>query len=511
LDCESFAPCAAAVELTIETSAQVYTLGQTIQGSLLVRSSRAFNGNVSLVVFDELPNRPQARVVLEDDIPVSLPSGGERRIPFALTPDHPGHYVALAAIQADVAVIARQTAHFGVRPQNFPAEVPDTILRALIAPISAATVRQLLEQSASSGQAVDLRLGPRLFRVQVERMELFTPGSQVPGELRQVGVYKGALASEPGSRAVITVGPEGLYGHNIVSTIEDDFPVPAVVTVEPLGNYQEGAPANAHLIYDLVDTVAAEETHADPIAAAEDRGQPGSGCPPAGDGGAATHTVEKTVILRIYEHLEDLDRSLRRLALVATWAGILEDEFQDITPRQCTSHDITISGVRIDSWQFISSSGYTSDCEDNIFKFRNDHSGDDHRLYVLFSDVNMACGGIGFLGQGSRTDWHSIVKDTHDFNTDVVILGQETGHNLDWHSAWDLDPSPPTPHDPHLDVSETWNWSYVNIVTGVEYIIAKYCTIMRASYDGCDQAVLSYSRRSDTALRHLAEGLYRYF
>jgi hypothetical protein len=510
LGCESFAPCPEAVELAIDIETRnIYTLGQTVQGSVVVRSSGAFNGNVALVVFDELPNRPQARVVLEDDTPVSLASGGERRIPFSLTPDRPGHYVAMAAIQADVLVIARQTAHFGVRPQNFPAEVPDTILRAQIAPINAATVRQLLEQSASSDQPVDLRLGPRLFRVQGERMSIFTPLSQVPGELRQVGVYKGALADDPESLAVITVGPENLHASIIVSTLEDDFPVPAFTTVEPLGNYQEGAPASTHLIYDLVDTIAPDETHADPIAADEDRGQPDTVCEPTGEGGGASHTIEKTVMLKIYEHQVDLSRSLRRLALIATWAGILEDEFQDITPRQCTSHDITVSGVEIDSWQFISSSGYTSDCEDDILKFRNDHSGTDHRLYVLFSDVDMGCGGIAFLGQGSRTDWHSIVKDTHDFNRDVAILGQEAGHNLDWHSEWDVNASPPTPHDPHLDVSETWNWSYVDIVTGVEYVISTHCTIMRSSY--CAQAFLKYSRRSDTALRHLAEGLYRYF
>jgi hypothetical protein len=67
-----------------------------------------------------------------------------------------------------------------------------------------------------------------------------------------------------------------------------------------------------------------------------------------------------------------------------------------------------------------------------------------------------------------------------------------------------------TPHDPHLCgcISEQWVHQHGSGPLSVKH---RHCTIMRATYGSCQQAELLYRRSSGNVLRHLAEGIGRYY
>ena len=86
-----------------------------------------------------------------------------------------------------------------------------------------------------------------------------------------------------------------------------------------------------------------------------------------------------------------------------------------------------------------------------------------------------------------------------------MVFAQEVGHNLDWHADW----SPPN-HDPHTaaQISEAWNHTH-------EWWLFTYTrthgTLMGGTHEGREQPEMRAHRISETPLRHLAEGLYRFF
>jgi hypothetical protein len=224
---------------------------------------------------------------------------------------------------------------------------------------------------------------------------------------------------------------------------------------------------------------------------------------------AAVIIDNKIVRVRVYEHYVSNARTRRRCSIVYSWAGIVTAEVRNITPAVTTNRRVTVTSVVISSWQSISTSGYSGSCNSVLSKFRTDHDGVNNRLYVLFTTLGSGCGGIAYLGQGTRTRWHCIVRDTDSsIYKNAVILAQEVGHNWDWHTAWDT--SIPSPHDPHLCgcISERWNHRHGWWIFSWNH---RHCTAMRASYDGCTTgAELRYRRSSGTGLRHLAEGIWRY-
>jgi hypothetical protein len=63
--------------------------------------------------------------------------------------------------------------------------------------------------------------------------------------------------------------------------------------------------------------------------------------------------------------------------------------------------------------------------------------------------------------------------------------------------------------DDHLDVSEAWRPAA--FLPFLAFLSPKNCTIMRGSYDNCNNPEARYHRNETRVLRHLAEGIIRTF
>jgi hypothetical protein len=351
----------------------------------------------------------------------------------------------------------------------------------------------------------------------LRRLQTFEPdpGAQLPPALETLETFQGEVTGESNSVVVLNVGSDAVDGSDLNAMIVIN-PSPGAASsnelqsttwIEPLSLYDSNAPPQAHLMYHGSDVLFMPGEHAEPVSDARDAGSAPEALEAFADSlGNEAAVVNKIVRVRVYEHRISNRRTRRRCSIVYCWAGQVTAEFRNITPRVSSGQNVTVSEVRLVWWESIGTAGYSGSCSTMLAQFRSDFDSVNNRLYVLFTERGSGCGGIAYLGQGTRTRWHSIVRDTSSsIYKNAVILAQEVGHNWDWHTAWN-----PAPHDAHLCscISERWNHRHGWWIFGWNH---RHCTCMRASYDGCGTgAELRYRRLDGTGLRHLSEGVWRY-
>jgi hypothetical protein len=499
--------------LTVSTDRTLYQPNQIVTANVQV----SLAGNLVVDVFD--PEAPQgaASVVFHDEGPVSPPG---RSLSFPAG-NADGRYIVLARLTAPGGTAADEAlAEYGVRSAAL-AGLPEEILRAQVTDVDVLGLRDRLRTAAQTGGPVILQLGQTSVSVsRLRRLQTYEPdpGAQLPVALETLETYQGEVTGNSNSVVVLNVGADPVEGADLNAMIMVNPPANAASSnelqsttwIEPLRLYNSNAPPSAHVVYQGRDVLFMPGEHEEPVS--DPRDAPGPQALAALDdsfNAAAVIIDNKIVRVRVYEHYVSNARTRRRCSIVYCWAGIVTAEVRNITPAVTTNCRVTVTSVVISSWQSISTSGYSGSCNSVLSKFRTDHDGVNNRLYVLFTTLGSGCGGIAYLGQGTRTRWHCIVRDTtSSIYKNAVILAQEVGHNWDWHTAWDT--SIPSPHDPHLCgcISERWNHRHGWWIFSWNH---RHCTAMRASYDGCTTgAELRYRRSSGTGLRHLAEGIWRY-
>jgi hypothetical protein len=496
--------------ITVSTDRTLYQPNQPVTANVQV----SLAGNLTVDVFD--PEAPQgaASVVFHDEGPVSPPG---KSFTFGAGAD--GRYIVLARLTMPAAQ-EDALAEYGVRGPGLSG-VPEEILRAQVAALDVPNIRNQLRLAAQTGQPAVLQLGQTTVSVsRLRRLQTFEPdpGAQLPPALAALETYQGEVTGNSNSVVVLNAGNDLAAGDVLIGMILINPPANAASSnelqsttwIEPLSLYNSNAPPAAHVMYRGADVLFMPGEHVEPVS--DPRDAPGPQALAALDdafNAAAVIIDNKIVRVRVYEHFVSALRTIRRCSIIYSWAGIVTAEVRNITPRATTNRRVTVTDVRISSWQSISTSGYGGSCNSVLSKFRTDNDSVNNRLYVLFTTLGSGCGGIAYLGQGASTRWHCIVRDTDSsVYKNAVILAQEVGHNWDWHTAWDT--SIPSPHDPHLCgcISERWNHRHGWWIFSWDH---RHCTAMRASYDGCGTgAELRYRRFDGTGLRHLAEGIWRY-
>jgi len=498
--------------ISVSTDRTLYQPNQPVTANVQV----TVGGNLIVDVFD--PEAPQgaASVLFHDEGPVSPPGRS-----FNFGAGNAGRYIVLARLALGGGAQEDATAEFGVRGPEL-AGVPEEILRAQVADLNVLAIRDQLRLASQTGQQVTLQLGRTSVTVQrLRRLQTFEPdpGAQLPAALEGLETYQGEVAGNSNSVVVLNVGVDAAEGNDLNAMILINPPAGAsnsnelqsTTWVEPLRLYNSNSPPQAHLIYQGSDVILMPDDHDGPGANPADAPGPDALAALTQSFDAAAVIIDNKIVrVRVYEHRVNNTRTRRRCSIVYCWAGQVTSEFRNITPIATTNRRVTVTDVRIAWWESISSSGYSGSCRDVTTKFRNDHDGVNNRLYVLFTGTGSGCGGWAFLGQGSRTRWHCIIRDGNSsIYHNAIILAQEVGHNWDWHTSWNDTPSW-TPHDPHTCgcISERWNHRHGWWIFSWDH---RHCTAMRASYDGCTSgAELRYRRSSGTGLRHLAEGIWRY-
>ena len=523
LDCFAFAPCPQGppptVTVHVKTPLNVYALGEPVPGDIEVAADGAFSGRLEVAAFNLSGPEDEDGIAYHEMIDISLPAAGsfERLIEFSPARAGCHHLLVRVYLAGSSQPDAQAVAKFGVRAADFPQNVPDSILAAEVAMLDSQGLAADLSMAFSQGTPAVVQLGSVSLRLEVQPIQAYADGADVPPEFSEIKTYSGQIldgaTAIPGSLAVLTLGKSSVHG--MVRGI--DGVGAGSLWIEPVSAYDAEASMDAHLLYTTADTAVPEDVvkhgHPDPVQA-HDHGEGGMAAledarGPDGAGGTQ-RTVNKIIQLIIFEHTVDAERTERRLSIVNTWSAIMRREFQGIVPRASTDFVVNVGAVDIRRWVHISPTGYGDDCEANLNLFAGQWGLSENHLHALFTDRGSGCGGIGQLGSasgcaqiGDVCNFFSITKDTHDLSYDVIVFGQETGHNLDWHPSWT-----PHPHDSHLDVSEEWQ------VTHGWWIFSYrdwHCTIMRASYDGCAEAEQVYMRNSDTGRRHLAQGILMYF
>lgn len=492
--------------LNVFTSQPLYIPNQAILTT--VESTRG--GVLTVDVFDPKKAEGSNNVVFHQSLTIPAPPlGSVAQRSFSFSTGQEGRYVVVAQLASSTGdPLDNATTSFGVRSAALTA-LPPEILRTEVATLNVPSIRTALRNAAATGQPAQVQLGSNSVVVQsVQRLLTFDPdpGAQLPPDLVGLETYQGQVLGESNSIVVLNVGPSGPGGDDLNGMIlmnSQDLEQSAL-WVEPLSLYVSNASPSVHLVYRGEDVLPIQDVHL-PIADPRDAQPPGSNNLAGASFEPAGHTVSKTVRLRVYEHYVNSTRTHRRCSIIYCWGAIVRNEFQNILPRASTAHRLTVSSVVISWWQSIPTTGYGGGCSAELAKFRNDFDTVDNRLYILFTTLGSGCGGIAYLGQGTRTRWHCIVRDTSSsFDYNTVILGQEVGHNWDWHSTW-----AGPPHDAHLCgcISEQWNHKHGWWIFSWNH---RHCTMMRASYGSCQQAELRYHRASGDALRHLGEGIWRY-
>jgi hypothetical protein len=494
--------------------------------------------------------------VFEQTIPVSLPTAGSVEVPIDLDVQQVGSYRLRVEVRRDL-VLADAVEQFGVRPST-PILPPD-VLKATIASPDVGAIRAALDAAgtaaisqAASGTslaattlppAVEIDLAGSLFAVRVTSADDFEldPGECVPQELAAAKHYEGDLAiciggamadsactadgdcpgglcgTEPDSEVEITIGPDDgtADGNDIYVMIVRGSG--DVFFGEPLNLFDAGATPDSHAFYwsqdvrlpghDVHSMLSSVRTAANAQVA-----QIGAA---TGAGTGEHHSI--VVRVRLYEHKESNRRTRRRKHVFRAWKRIVTSEFRNVRTRRAMTNahlddeTVTVERVSSASWKAISAANYNVDCFPALDRF-SEVGQQAHRNYILFTTKPTGCGGVAELGQGTtQTAWHSLVVDSGSMHDAIVILGQEVGHNWDWHLQWNSGTHPDCSSDDdnplcaHLAsvIHEQWiqnnQWN---------------CTMMGATYGPCGAGARirrRYHRSSVIPLAHLAEGLVQTF
>ena len=476
------------VTINVYTDKTLYAPGETI--TVTVESNRR-----GTLIVDSFDPRGSGDSILDEV--VNLPSAPAQRV-FTCTTTNEGRYLAIADLifDPDEAPDTART-EFGVRRPEL-ATVPKQVLRTETPALDVPTIRSNLQSAVQSGAPVPLPLGGETFllmNVQRSPLEL-PPGEPLPMALQGAESFTAQVEGNTNSLVTLTVGPDASGGndlHGMILSNPDDGGPQSTVWVQPLRLHDPNASNDVHLVYRGEDLLFPLNNH---TVETIPEGQPAQlGFVPASGG---SMTTNKIALLKIFEHYKDDATSRSRLSIVQAWRAVALNEFRNITPRQTTTVCVTLQDIRIVGVTNIATNGYGGTCSAVLNKFRMDNlPASTVGLNVLFTSFGTGCGGIAFVGQGSAVRWHCMVKDIGVLGSDAILLGQEVGHNWDWHDGWDLPNN--LPHDGHLCgcISEDLG----DFST---------CTIMRATYGTCTKPELTYGRYCKDALRHLAEGILRY-
>jgi hypothetical protein len=547
------------VVIHIDRDPIVYTQGQQVARDIEVHTTGALQAALEVTAADIDPARVDPNnLPFQGTFPINLTGAGAHTSSIAFTPTPSGAYAIFARVSQSSGVScptverAQDSVRISVRPSDLPTGIAENILRPEVVSVDVPAMKISLDPIVGSGQTTTLVFGShQVLNVTISSASATGSGigGTVPPALQGGSLYQGQIVQNgtpiPGSLVVLTTWNATLYGM-VRQPDPTDPSLQNTLWVEPLGvpmaaarNGVDGSSHVAYLHSETTPPVELDEAHHTEVG--EDQ-QMLSGTLTGGslsrNSLRAASPQEPRGILDpdvyfgladVYEHFVSDARSQQRLALFNQWNAILRSEFQNITP-EIDPFPISVIGVLVNSWNTLPTAGYGSNCSENLKKFALDSgtSGKSQRLNILFTDKGTDCGGIGKLGQGAATAWPSLTRDIFPGNWNVVILGQEVGHNLDYHTQWSCIETNADDEciqrmttddlgggsigiaveDDHLDVSEAWQ---VGFLPFFSFLSSKHCTIMRGSYDNCKTPEPRYHRNETRVLRHLAEGIIRTF
>jgi hypothetical protein len=370
--------------------------------------------------------------------------------------EHSGH---------DRTVIATAVTGFGIRQPELAA-VPEQIRKAEIASLDVDAVGAALAEAAETGEPTDLPLAPGLsVRARVQAREILGAGVEIPGLGRPIS-YVGELVDEQGevepeSFVSLLVVDGQLGGHVRKATSASSDTAFENMIVDALGNYDDHAPSDQHLVYRGRNVLFEPGSHPEPVTSAGslaptslDAALEASARETASALAGALASVEATptryfaLPFYIYEHEGDAN-TRQRLQIVNEVLAIFEREFARIVPDEEDFHEITVLEPHIADWDDdLSAEGFAIGACDAVGKLISNvptKGGAPEGPRVLFSRllVGNADGCARTGGPGVQAA--STVRDTSSWGGVVVML-QEVGHNLDFHNSWT-----PKPHDEHTD------------------------------------------------------------
>ena len=549
------------VVIHIDRDPIVYTQGQEVTRDIEVHTTGALQATLEVMAADIDPARVDPNnLPFQGTFPIDLTGAGVNTTAIAFTPTLSGAYAIIARVNQSSGAScptverAQESVRISVRASDLPSGIPENILRPDVSTVDVPAMKISLDAIVGTGQTTTLTFGPyQVLNVTISSSAATGSviGGIVPPGLQGGSFYQGQIVQNgtpiPGSLVVLTTWDATLHGM-IRQPDPTDPSLQNTLWVEPLGAFtaaaRNGATVSSHVAYlhsETTPPLELDEAHHNEVA--EDQQMLSdalTGLSPSPNSlrtaslQAPRGSLDPDVyfgLADIYEHFVSDARSQQRLALFNQWNAILHSEFQNITP-EIDPFPISVLSVQINSWNTLPTAGYGDNCSDNLDTFATDSgttgpSAKTQRLTILFTDKGTDCGGIGKLGQGTATAWPSLTRDIFPGNYNVVILGQEIGHNLDYHTEWICTEitngkctrrltrdvfgdgsSREAPTDDHLDVSEAWVEGFLPFFS---FLSSKHCTIMRGSYDNCKTPEPRYHRNEGVVLRHLAEGIIRTF
>ena len=529
---ESPAP---ALQVSVITSQQTYTPGQTVTVFVVVASTFAIsNATLTITALDTSPSAGSDGVIYEQTFPISVVAATTTPQLVQFAGSRVGSYILQAQL-ATSRTLAEGSAQFGIQvPMG---SLPSTILRASVATIDVPAVRAQLAQAATSAAPVTLQLGGESFTMKVAPVNAFQldPGETLPPHLAEAEAYQGQLCAtgstqgcvtDAQSRAIFTIGGSmtGQPLFAMVAKAPDD-----ALWVEPLARYDSTSVGSGqHVLYHSRDVASPPEPHLEPPSFSSveaDRRRIGL-FPSIGPLPKCLGLFHVTVALRVYSQKTNIlllsgADDMARMFVLYVFRAIMTNELVDIVPRDSFAL-LTVDNVVIKSWRSIGESTYRGICQLALRDFaETEHYSNALANYVLFTPGDaIGCDGYGYLGgtysplfQRWATWTYAIANQDGDLVNTVTTVAQEVGHNWDWHGLapdnWRFDEqgSVLSPHDPHTSplISESW----IEAEEGGDgrYRDFRHCTIMQASYNGCGRPELRYHRTDYTSLQHLALGL----
>lgn len=203
-------PAIAAVTVEVTVSQQIYQ-----PNAVQVKSNVTISGvkNTKGTLYVSTVKEQGEELVDERRYPITLDNDGIVTQPYDIAPlpKPDASYTILATFIEEDNTIAEAHARFGIRPEGFPAGVPDHILYTRVPSLSVPDILDRLEQGAkpSNKEPVELQIGSEVIKVRVEKQELLAKGVEIPN-LGRPPVFAGQLIDEdgvevPGSSVVFTV------------------------------------------------------------------------------------------------------------------------------------------------------------------------------------------------------------------------------------------------------------------------------------------------------------------
>ena len=444
----------------------MYTQGQQVTRDIEVHTTGALQAILEVTVADIDPARVDPdNLPFQGTFPINLTGAGAHTSPIAFTPTLSGAYAIVARVSQSSGAScptferAQESVRISVRPSDLPSGIPENILRPEVIAVDLPAMKISLDAIVGTGQTTTLTFGPlrgveRDYKLSSRhgiRHRWDSAASAAGGELLSGQIVQNGMPI-PGSLVVLTTWDATLHGM-IRQPDPTDPSLQNTLWVEPLGvafaAAQNGAAVGSHVAYlhsETTPPVELDEAHHSEVA--EDQT-----LPDALTGLSPSPNSLRTASLQgprgnldpdvyfgladIYEHFVSDARSQQRLALFNHWNAILRSEFQNITP-QLDPFPISVIGVLINSWNILPTAGYGDSCDSNLNTFFLDSGtlgpSEVTTAHHSFYKHRNSCGGIGTLGQGTATAWPSLTRDVFSSNLNVVILGQEIGHNLDYHT-----------------------------------------------------------------------------